>query len=820
MRIGGAYMHAFAYDLRYALRLLRKSSGFTAVVVLILAVGIGANTAIFSLVNSVLLKPLNFEDSKQLYVIHEIIPQWANSAPVLAANLPDFKIWRRESRSFDDIAILESTSMILAGVGETEQVRGTRASANLLQLLGAHPAIGRLFLPEEDETDHGYAVILTNSFWRTRFKADPTIVGRSVMLDERPYTVAGVLSPSFQMPGVVNGFSSRSQFLLPLNGPKYYEQDLIGEFDFTAIGRLKRDVTSAQALSELNVIQARIAKEAHADLDLQADMVPLQSEVVASSQRGLILLLAAVGAVLLMICLNLANLMFARLPGRLREAGVRKALGASERRLFQQMLTESLVLATVGGALGYVFAEIGVVWLAHFGPTGIPRLNEVRLDGRVLAFVVLVTLGTAILFGVLPAWLGSRADWHATTNSGGRSVSENGRTRKLRSALVSAEVGICTVLLIVAGLLGRSWLRLTGLDPGFNVSNVLAANVNLPPIAYADNVKREAFYRRVLDGIRGIPGVRSVAWTQMLPLEGENAVSSVNLPGNQLPEDRAPMANYIPVSEDYFRTMNIPILAGRALDQHDRGQRRIIVSQSLARRLWHDQNPIGQQCLAEWGSLQQSEVIGVAGDTLTYLNRPPLYIVYFADSWADTPPGDPDFASIVVRTIGDPAGIAPAVRTVIHASDSAVPIVALQPMSEVVAENLQDRRFQTLLTWSFAISALLLASIAIFGVLAYSVQQRRREFGIRTALGAQRAQLLAMVMSQGLCPVGLGLGVGLVAALMSGRLLQDFVFGITPFDPMTFVAVFAVIASVAALACYIPARGAMNIEPAAVLRCE
>ena len=813
-------MRALAYDLRYALRLLRKSPGFATIVILTLAVGIGANTAIFSLVNSVLLKPLNFEDSHQLYVIHEIIPQWANSAPVLEANLPDFQIWQRESRSFDDIAILESTSMILAGVGETEQVRGTRASANLLQLLGAHLALGRFFLPAEDATDHGYAVILTDSFWRTRFKGDPAIIGRSVMLDDHPYAVVGVLPESFNMPGAVNGLSNRSQFLTPLNGPKFYEQDLIGEFDFSAIGRLKSGVTSAQALSELNVIQARIAKEAHADVDLRADMVPLRSAVVASSQNGLILLLAAVGTVLLMICVNLANLMVAQLPGRLREAGVRKALGASERRLFQQMLTESVVLAIVGGALGYLLAEIGVLWLAHFGPAGIPRLNEVRLDARALGFVILVSLATATLFGVLPAWLASRTDWHMTLASAGRSVSENRGARKLRAALVGAEVGMCTVLLIVAGLLGRTWLRLINLDPGFNVSNVLAASVDLPPVAYADNVKREAFYRSALDGIRSIPGVRAVAWIHVLPLEGEGSVSGVNLPGNQLPEDQAPMANYRAVSEDYFRAMSIPILAGRAFDQHDRGKRRVIVSQSLASRLWHDQNPIGRQCLAEWGPLQLSEVIGVAGDIRTALDQPPLYMAYVADSWAETPPGDPGSASIVVRTTGDPSAAAGAVRNAIHAADPAVPIVELRPMSEVVAENLQNRRFQTLLTWSFAVSALLLASIAIFGVLSYSVEQRRREFGIRTALGAQRSQLLAMVMGQGLRPVSLGLAAGVLAALLGGRLLQDFLFGVNPFDPLTFVAVLAAVSSVAALACYVPARRAVNTEPATVLRDE
>jgi predicted permease len=436
--------------------------------------------------------------------------------------------------------------------------------------------------------------------------------------------------------------------------------------------------------------------------------------------------------------------------------------------------------------------------------------------------VVTATFGTATLFGVLPAWLASRVDWHETTNSGGRSISENRRARKLRAALVGAEAGICTVLLIVAGLLGRTWLLLTNVGLGFNVSNVLAANVDLPPVAYADNVQREGFYRSVLDGIRSIPGVRSVAWTHMPLLEGEGSVSAGNLPGNQLPEDQAPEADYRAVSEDFFQTMTIPILAGRAFDQHDRGQRRVIVSQSLARRLWHDQNPIGQQCLAEWGSLQQSEseVIGVAGDIRTYLDQPPLYMVYVADSWAENSPGDPDSASIVVRTIGDPARIVAAVRRLIHTSDPTVPIVALRPMSEVVGENLQDRRFQTLLTSSFAISGLLLATLAIFGVLAYSVEQRRREFGIRTALGVQRTQLLAMIMGQGLWPVGLDLAVGLVAALIGGRLLQDFVFGISPVDPLTFVAVIVVVTSAATLACYIPAQRAVKTEPAVVLHYE
>ena len=813
-------MRALAYDLSYALRLLRKSPGFTAVTILTLAIGIGANTAIFSLVNGVLLKPLSFRDSKQLFVIHEIIPQWANSYPVLDANLPDYQIWRKESRSFDDIAILESTSMILSGAGESEQVQGTRASANLLQVLGVRPELGRLFLAEEDEAGHGQVVILTDSFWRERFEADSTIIGRSVTLGEHPFTVVGVVAPSFQMPGALGGLSKRAQFLIPLNGAKYYEEGLIGEFDFTAIGRLKAGVTTAQALAELNTIQADIAKTAHAAVDLRASISPLQTEVTEASQRGLILLLAAVGAVLLMICVNLANLLFARLPGRMREASVRKALGASEGRLFQQMLTESLVLAVIGGVLGAALAEVGVYWLAHFGPAEIPRLNEVRLDVQALGFVVLITLATATLFGVVPAWLVSRVDWHAAGGAAGRTVSENRQTRKLRATLVGAEVGICTVLLIVAGLLGRSWMRLINLDPGFDTAHTLVADVDLPPVAYENNVKREAFYSSVLSRIRSLPGVRDVAWASMLPLQGEGSVSGVNLPGNVLPPQQAPIANYRAVSRDYFQTMSIPIVAGRSFDEHDRGKRRVILSESLARRLWPGQNPIGRQCLAEWAELQQSEVIGVARDVRIWLDRPPIYMVYVADSWAQATPGDPGSAAIVVRTSGDPGLLASTVRSVIHESDAGVPIIALRPVSDMVSASLQDRRFQTSLTGSFALSALLLAAIAIFGVLAYSVEQRRREFGIRMALGAQRKQLLVMVMRQGFRPVAFGLAAGVLGALLSTTLLHSLVLGVSPFDPLTFISVLAVITAVAIIACYIPASRAMKVEPVAVLRDE
>jgi predicted permease len=810
------------HDARYAVRLLNKSPGFTLVAVLTLALGIGATTALFSVVNSVLLRPLAYPDSQRLYVIHEIVPQMAASYPLLDANLPDFLVWRRQARSFDDFAIAEDGSMILAGANEPEQVRTTRASANFLEMLGVRPALGRRFRPEEDTTGHGYAVILTDSVWRSHFGGDASIVERSITLDGAAYTVVGVLPASFRMPGGLNGFSVRSQIFIPLNGPKPYEQGLIGEFDFTAIGRVKAGVTPAQALAELNTIQAAIAQEAHENVDLRAAMVPLQAKIVGPARRGLLLLLGAVGGVLLMVCVNIANLLLARVPGRLRDAGIRKALGATQAQLFRQTLVETMLLTSIAGALGVLIAQFGVRAFARLGPADIPRLSEARLDLPAVAFAVAVCAVTAVVIGSVPSWLVSRANLNVTLGSGGKGTTTGRGARDLRGLLVTGEVAICTVLLIVAGLLGRSLVNLLNLDPGFRVQHVLAADIDLPPASYEQPATRDEFYRRALREISSLPGVRSAAYISILPLEGTGSVTGINLPGRRLAPKDEPIVNYRVVSPDYFKTMGIPLLAGRAFNEKDHGQRRVIVSQNLARRLWPRQDAVEQQCIAEWGPLQDkpSEVVGVAGDIRTHLDQAPLDIVYVADSWVQGPPSGPMSASIVVDTAQEPSSVASEVRAAIHHAGADVPIVALRPMSEVVALNVEGRRFQVSLTSAFAVSALLLASLGIFGVLAYSVEQRRREFGIRSALGASRPDLLRMVLRQGLKPVLCGVLAGIFAAVIVGSLLRDLVFGVTSLDPLTFLVVTAVIVAVGAAACYVPARRATKIAPMVALRYE
>lgn len=809
-------------DARYSLRVLGKSPGFTAVAVLTLALGIGATTALFSVVNRVLLQPLTYPESQRLYVIKEIVPRMAASYPVIDANLPDFLVWRQQAKSFEDIAIAESDSMILSGAGDPVRVRDTRASANFLEMLGARTAMGRWFRPEEDITGHGYSAILTDAFWRTRFNADPGIVGRPITLDGTPYTVVGVLPASFHMPGALNGFSPAVQLFVPLNGPKEYEQGLIGEFDFTAIGRLQEGVSPTQALSELNNIQAGIAREAHDDMGLKAALVPLKSEIVGPAGRGLVLLLGAVGGVLLMICVNLANLLLARVPGRLRDSGIRKALGATPARLFRQTLVESLLLTGIAGGLGMVVAYFGVSAFAKFETADIPRLSELAVDARALAFAMMATVFTAAMIGAVPAWLVSRVEVNNALASSGKSTTHSRGARNLRGMLIGVEVGTCTVLLILAGLLGRSLLNLLNLDPGFRTKNVLAVDVDLPPVAYQDGSTRDQFYRNVLDSVRALPGVQSAAWINILPLSGQGSVTGINLPGKSIAPKDEPIVNYRVASPGYFATIGIPIVGGRAFREDDHGKRRMIVSQALARKLWPGQDPVGKEAIGEWGPLQKepSEVIGIAGDIRTRLDKPPLDIVYLVDSWVLGPPSAPMSAAFVVHTTLDLSSLVGDVRAAIHSAGPEVPIVALRPLSELVQRSVEGRRFQMSLTSSFAISALLLAGLGIFGVVAYSVEQRRREFGIRSALGATRPQLLTMVLRQGLRPVAIGLTAGIVAALLGGSLLRGLIFGITSFDPLTFVAVSMVIAVVGTISCYAPARRATRTSPMNALRYE
>jgi len=819
-RIGNWLQSVFA-DCRFAIRRHCKSPAFTLVAVLTLALGIGATTAIFSVVNSALLRPLAYREPQRLYLVREIVPQLAKFYPILNANALNFRTWQKQVHSFEDVSISESTTADLSGQGRPEVLHGVRGSANLLSVLGAQLALGREFRPEEDDPGRGRVLILTDAFWRERFHANTSAIGKTMTLDGVPREIVGVLPASFPFLPLLGGSEnySRLAFFQPLDGLKAYEDIPIGEFDFAAVARLKLGVTPEQALAELNVVQAQIAREANEGADLKGLLLPLEEEVIGPARRGLIFLLGAVVAVLLIVCANLAGLLLARVPGRIREAAIRASLGAAQGRLIRQLLTETLLLSFAGGALGIGIASFAVKWLVHLAPSGIPRLNETHMDARVLLFALLLSMVTGAIFGAVPALRVARTQPVDALKSGATATTESHRTRRLRQSLVGFEVGLTTLLLILGGLLMASLGQLLRVHTGFSVEHVLIAGVDLPAQRYPEPQDRRHFYERVLAGVRTLPGLQATGWVSIPPLGGQGSVTGITTTDAAKTNFETPQANYRPVSPDYFSAMGIPLLHGRTFAAEDRGRSIVIVSQSVADRFWPGKNPVGQICVTQWGPDLPAEIVGVVGDIRTVqLDQAPLMMVYVPD-WFNTI-SVPASATIVLRTVGDPASYVGAVRDMIHDIDADVPLTILRPMSEIVSHSLDARRFPMLVAMLFALSSLFLASLGIFGVVGYSVEQRRHELGIRIALGADLRDLLAMVMRQGMAPVLLGLGAGVIAALFAGQLIRNLLFGVSANDPLTLIAVALVVAVVALAACYVPARRATRVDPMTALRYE
>ncbi|HEX2663432.1 MAG TPA: ABC transporter permease [Candidatus Acidoferrum sp.] len=821
---GFQWLETLVQDVRYGMRMLRKSPGFAAIAILTLALGIGANAAIFSIVNIALLRPLAYAHPEQLYLVREIVPQFAKFYPTVNANLPDFRIWQKQVHAFADVALAEATSADLTGAGEAESISGMRVSANILSLLGVRPALGRPFRPEEDESGHGHVVMLTNSFWRERFHGDPAILGKSVTLDGAPHEIVGVLPASFRFPSVAPSMGgaedyARMAFFEPLDGPKPYETGLIGEFDFIAIARLKPDTTESQAHAELNVVQTQISKQANDPMPMKGVLLPLEETVVGPARSGLIFMLAAVAAVLLIICANLASLLLARVPGRMREAAIRTALGATRGRMVGQMLTESLLLSIVGGALGVGLGRFALRWLVSVAPTSIPRMNEIGMDARALVFALAVTLLTGILFGILPAWRVRCSHPIDALKSGATATTESSRTRRLRECLVGFEVGVTALLLILAGLLTTSLARVLRVHAGFDERNALLASVNLPPQSYAKSEDRLRFYNEVVAGAQALPGVRAAGWVSIPPLGGQGSVTGIALPGENKLGAETPVANYRPVSPDYFSAMGIPLVRGRVFGPADRGRKVVVVSQNVADRFWPGQNPIGKICVAHWGPDIPAEVIGLVSDIRTVqLAEAPLLMVYVPE-WFNAY-SVPMAGTIVLRTASDPAATAGAVRELIRKADAQVPITTLEPMTQIVSTSVDARRFSMLLAMAFAVSSLLLASLGILGVVGYSVEQRRHELGIRLALGAEMKGLMTMIIGQSMRPVVTGLAVGIVAAVFAGRLISSLLFGVEAYDAVTLTVVASVVTVGGLTACYIPARRATRVDPMVALRYE
>ena len=818
-------MQTLLGDIRQALRGLGRAPGFAVAAIGILALGIAANTAVFSVADAVLFRPLPYEHPGQLVVINEVIPRFTKLYPILPVNAVHFDAWTKRSHSFSGMAITRPNEINLTGnEGPPERLGIENVSANLLQVLGTKLLLGRDFMAQEDRPGNNRVVILSEPLWRRRFHSDPGILSKNILLDGVPNRVIGVLPATFRFPRpdllVGLGGSVPSAEIFRPAAIDFKPEDADGDYNYAVLARLRDGLTREQALAELNALQAGLNRALKIESDPRIAITPMQERIVSGSRRGLLLLLVSIGAVLLIVCVNLGNLMLARTTARAREMAVRAALGAGSWRIVRQVLTESLVISFGGGLLGVGLAAAAVRLQIAAAPVDVPRLDEVRLDPRALLFAFAVSALAGLLFGLIPAWRAARSEPQGALQSGGRSATQSRHGLRLSELLVTAEVALSAALLVAAGLLVGSLAGILAIDQGFHPDHVLTVKLNLPNAKYRDDKQQVAFIDRLLPSIQALPGVRAAGSISALPLEGENWVDMITREDDHRPVFERPIANYRVVSPDYFAAMEIPIIQGRAFEAADRGRNVEIVSARTAARVWPGVSPIGKRARrGDDNNPAPMEIIGVVGDTRAAMNGDPPLMVY-RPYWNTSNSGTARNFSLVIRTGQDPEAAASAVRKTIWSVDSELPVPEMTTMRQVISASVAQRRFETALLGGFALAALLLAVIGIYGVISYSVNRRRNEIGIRMALGAETRDVTGLVLREGMRPVAIGLLIGLGAALALGRVLGSLLYEISPGNPAVLAAVAAALTASAALACYLPARRASKVDPVTVLRYE
>ncbi len=815
-------METLTADLRLALRSLARAPGFAAAAIGILALGIAANTAVFSVADAVLFRPLAFDHAEQLVLIDEVLPRFSHLYPRLPVNAKHFLDWKARTHSFQDLAIYRDGGINLTGNdGPPERLGLVRTSANLLSVLRVPLLLGRNFTAEEDRPGSDRVVILSEPLWRRRFHSDPKILNAKILLNGVPNVVVGVLPEWFRFPRPNQLSIGGGALPVELFKPLALEESQLGtqgDFNYTVIARLRSGVTREQALAELNAVQAALSREYGPGPELRADLGGLQDRIVAGSRRGLLVLLGAIGAVLLIVCVNLGNLMLSRTTARWREMAVRSALGAGSWRIVRQVLTESLLISSAGGALGLALAYAAVRAFLAAAPVDVPRLDEVQLHFRAVLFAFAVSAASGILFGLIPAWRATRAEPQDALRTGGRSSTEGRHGLRISEILVSAEVALSAALLAAAGLLVGSLFRILAIDPGFRAENVLTVTLNLSAAKYRDEKQLISFIDRVLASIQSLPGVRAAGSISALPLQGETWVDPVSRDDDHRPIFERPMANYRSVSPDYFDALQIPILRGRAFEPADRDRHVVIVSARTAARVWPGGDAIGKQVRRASTAEPFYEVVGVVADVRADMKTEPPLMVYRPYWQAHNSMAANQ--TVVIRTSEDAASMAAAVRKAVWAIDSDMPVPEMKTMRQIVTASTAQRRFQTMLLGGFALAALLLAAIGIYGVISYAVNRRRGEIGIRMALGADPGQVSRMVLREGLRPVAIGLLAGLATALSLGRLLESLLYEIRASNPVVLAGVALALAAAAVPACYIPARRATAVDPATILRYE
>jgi predicted permease len=809
----GHLLEMLGCDVRYAARLMRRSPAFTTTAVLTLALGIGANTAVFSVVNAVLLRPLPYPDSDRLVQLWSTNPK-ANRWGMWTA-YPRFEDWRRENTVFEDMATARTWVISIKGGDHPESLFGVITSSQLLQLLRVQPMLGRGFLPEEDQPGHDHVIILSYGLWQRRFGSDRDVVGRTVDVDQQNYTVIGVMPSDFRFPPELPSSYRVDAWLPPAPDPSRHER---GSNNYYTFARLKPGVTLAQAQAEMDAINDGLAEKHAEDRELGVNVVDWRRQVGSEVRPALLILLGAISLVLLIACANVANLLLARGAMRQREAALRQALGAGRARLIRQFLTESLLLAVFGGAVGLLLAYQGVDLFIRLAPD-IPRLNETTIDLRVLIFSVVLTLGTALIFGIAPALQGSSTDLQDSLKESGSRLTVGSTSARARSILVIAEMALALMLLAGAGLLVRSFVQLQQIDPGFNPKNLLTAFVTLPPSKYPELQRQAAFFHEVMDRITSLPGVACAGAADSAPMltNDTGPVSIEGLP--RRPGEVEIQAERPKITPDYFCAMGIRLLRGRTFTWADnQGSLPVaIINESAARQYWPNEDAMGKRVELEDGSAPAwRQVVGIVGDvrqdSLVEAGRPEVYAPLLQ---VPVP-----YMALAVRTRAEPAALTAAVRQAVMAVDKDQPLSGIKTMEQVLEDSVAGRRFQMSLLAVFATIALGLAVIGIYGLMSYTVNQRAHEIGIRIALGAKRGEILRLVVRHGMMLAIVGVVLGTIGALLLTRFLSSMLYGVDANDPTTLLSVATLLMGVAALASYIPARRAMRVDPMMALRYE
>ena len=803
-------METLFKDVQYGIRSLLKRPGFTAVAVITLALGIGANSAIFSVVSAVLLRPLPYPESERIAVLDGVNP--AKGFTQINMSVPDFADWQKQNQVFEQMAGYVTGGSVLTSGNETERVRGTSVTADFFPLMRINAAKGRALQPDDSEKGRDSVVLLSHGLWQRRFGGDENVIGTNLILSNESTTIVGVMPAGFDYP-------EQTELWVPFPLEPAAERRDNRYLD--VIARLKPGVSLAAAQAQMDTINQRLAETyVETNSGLSAKLTGLRERLVGELRSSLLVLLGAVAFVLLIACANVANLLLARATVRQKEIAVRTALGASRFRIIRQLLTESVLLSILGGTVGLLLSVWLTKLLIAISPPNSPRFDEIRPDASVFAFTLGLTVVTGLLFGLAPALQASRLDLNERLKEGGRSGASGAGHNRIRSVMMVSEIALSFMLLVGAGLLIRSFMRLRDVSPGFNPANVLSVRVSLSGARYPAGEPRVQMLLQTIERVKSVPGVQSAGSVLSLPLGGDtfNVDRSYIREGRPATPEESANAIYLVATPDYFRTLQVPLKAGRQFTDQDTEQtpKVLIVNESMARKLWPGESPIGKRLTIWRDEKFPREIVGIIGDTKASLDveaEPQMYVPYAQDSiWSGM--------SLVIRTSGEPASLAGAVRNEIRTLDKGIPIFNVKTMDDVLALSVGPRRTPMLLISAFAAVALLLAMIGIYGVTAYHVTQRTQEIGIRMALGAQMRDVVKLVLKGGMTLALIGIGIGLVGAFALTRLMSSLLFAVTPTDIATFVSVTLCLLVTALIACYLPARKATKVDPLVALRYE